>query len=46
MRNETLNILLIEDNLDHAELIMRSFQEHRITNRLYHMTNGEEALEY
>lgn len=41
-----MNILLVEDNPDHAELVMRSFQEHRIANRIHHVSHGEEALEY
>ncbi len=41
-----MNILLVEDNLDHAELVIRSFQEHRIANQIHHVSNGEEALEY
>src|SRR5699024_7396128 len=46
MKGEILNILLVEDNPDHAELVMRSFQEHRVANRIHHVTHGEEALEY
>jgi CheY-like chemotaxis protein len=46
MKGEFLNILLIEDNPDHAELVMRSFQDHRIANRIHHVTHGEEALQY
>lgn len=41
-----MNILLVEDNIDHAELVIRSFQEHRVANRIHHVSNGEEALEY
>ena len=43
---EALVILLIEDNPAHAELIRRNFETHRIANRLYHVTDGEMALEY
>jgi CheY-like chemotaxis protein len=46
MKGEFLNILLIEDNQDHAELVMRSFEDHRIANRIHHVTHGEEALHY
>jgi CheY-like chemotaxis protein len=43
---EALVILLIEDNPAHAELIRRNFETHRIANRLYHVTDGEMALDY
>ena len=43
---EALVILLIEDNLAHAELIRRNFETHRIANRLIHVTDGEMALDY
>lgn len=46
MKGEPLTILLVEDNPDHTELIMRSFQDHRVINRVYHVADGEEALDY
>ncbi|MCP4536194.1 MAG: response regulator [Chloroflexi bacterium] len=46
MEGEALVILLVEDNLDHAELIIRSFQNHRVVNQIYHVTDGEAALNY
>lgn len=41
-----LSILLVEDNLAHAELVKRSFEEHRVANALTHLTDGEQALNY
>lgn len=43
---EAIVILLIEDNPAHAELITRNFDAHRIANRLYHVADGEAALNY
>jgi CheY-like chemotaxis protein len=39
-------LLLIEDNMDHSELIMRCFRDHRVANKLYHVTDGKAALDY
>ncbi len=46
MKGQPLNILLVEDNVDHTELIKRSLEGHRIPNRLYHVPDGEKALDY
>ncbi len=46
MNGEPLVILLVEDNPDHAELIMRSLEEHRVANRIFHAPDGEAALDY
>jgi CheY-like chemotaxis protein len=45
-KGEPLCILLVEDNAAHAELVTRSFERHRITNRIYHVADGEAALDY
>ncbi len=39
-------ILLVEDNPSHAELVVRSFEEYHIVNDLYHVPDGEAALNY
>ena len=44
--DELRTILLAEDNPDHAELLMRSFKNHRVPNKIYHVRDGEEALDY
>ena len=39
-------ILLVEDNRDHAELIREIFGDHQGANRIYHVSDGEAALDY
>ncbi len=46
MDGEPLIILLVEDNPDHTELIMRNFTNHRVASRIYHVPDGEMALDY
>ncbi len=46
MNGEPLTILFVEDNPDHAELVMRSFEDHRVANRIFHLPDGEAALDY
>ncbi len=46
INGEPVNVLLVEDNISHAELVILSFEEHRIANRIYHVSDGEEALDY
>lgn len=43
---EPFTILLVEDNPAHAELVKLSFAEHRVPNRIFHLLDGEEALNY
>lgn len=46
LHGQPVVILLIEDNMAHAELITRNFEAHRVANRLYHVADGEAALNY
>ena len=39
-------ILLVEDNDDHAELILRSLQSVSMGTRIVRVTDGQEALDY
>lgn len=41
-----LRILLVEDNPAHAELIIRSLEEHQMPSDIYHVSDGELALDY
>ena len=46
MQNEPFLVLLVEDNPDHAELVIRNLAEHPIANRVIHLTNGQAVLDY
>lgn len=50
MKNETngkpLVLLLIEDNEAHAEMVKRSFEQHRVSNIIKHVDNGQAGLDY
>lgn len=41
-----LEILLIEDDQAHAELIIRCLENHPLNNRIHHLSDGEAALDY
>ena len=43
---QPVEILLIEDNPDEAQLTIRSLKGHNLANRLMHIDDGEEALEF
>ena len=42
----TILVMLVEDNMDHAELVKRTLEEHDIENRIQHFTDGQTALDY
>ena len=46
MTGEPLTILLVEDNPDHAELVMRNMEDFQVANRIIHVEDGEAALDY
>lgn len=46
MKGEPVLVLLIEDNDDHAELVLRQMSEHRIANKVIRLADGQEALDY
>ena len=46
MTDDAKIILLAEDDPDHAELLKHSFRNHRVHNRIYHVSDGEEAIAY
>lgn len=46
MRGEPLRILFVEDDDDHAELVVRGLNEHRVAAVIRRVTDGESALDY
>ena len=46
MNGEPLTILLVEDNPDHAELVMRNMEDFQVANTIIHVEDGEAALDY
>lgn len=46
INGKPLEILLVEDNLAHAELVMRSFEQNRVLNHIIHLEDGQIALDY
>ena len=46
MENNIVEILLVEDSMDDAELTIRSLRKNNLANNLLHLRDGEEALEF
>lgn len=46
MSGEPVIILLIEDNPDHATLVIRNFKSFKVANSIIHLEDGEQAIKY
>lgn len=46
MNGEPVLVMLVEDNIDHAELVKRTLAEHQIANKIIHFSDGQTALDY
>lgn len=46
MNYNSVEVLLVEDNMTDAELTIRELKKHHLANNLIHVKNGEEALEF
>ena len=46
MNNNEIEILLVEDNVNDAELTIRSLKKVNLANRLFHVKDGAEALDF
>lgn len=43
---DIVEVLLVEDNPRDAELTIRALKRHNLANRLFHVENGAEALDF
>jgi two-component system, response regulator len=46
MDYSSIDILLVEDNDNDAELAMRELKKNKLTSSLYHVRDGEEAFDF
>ncbi|MBX2917428.1 MAG: response regulator [Cyclobacteriaceae bacterium] len=46
MHNKIVEILVVEDSPEDAELIVRTLKKYNLANHLKHVQDGEEALNY
>ena len=46
MNPNSVEVLLVEDNVSDAELTIRELKKHNMANNLFHLKNGEEALDF
>jgi two-component system response regulator len=46
MNNNEVEILLVEDNINDAELTIRSLKKVNLSNKLFHVKDGAEALDF
>jgi len=46
MNPNSVEVLLVEDNINDAELTIRELKKHNLANNLFHVKDGEEALDF
>jgi len=46
IKSGSVDILLVEDNPNDAELTLHAFRKHKLTNRIHLVRDGAEALEF
>ena len=46
MIHNSVEVLLVEDNINDAELTIRELKKHNLANNLIHVKDGEEALAF
>lgn len=46
LMGDPIFVMLVEDNADHAELVIRTLEDHRIANKIRHFSDGQTAMDY
>ena len=46
VKGEPIVILLVEDDMAHAEIVRRNLEDFRVANKIVHVTDGQVALDY
>jgi two-component system response regulator len=46
MKTREIEILLVEDNPNDAELALNNFKKHNLANRIHWVEDGEQAIDY
>lgn len=46
MEGQEVTILFAEDNESHARLVLRCLEDHSVSNTIYHVRDGEAALDF
>jgi two-component system response regulator len=46
MKNEAVEIVMVEDNVDDAALALRALKKNSLANKLVHLKDGAEALDF
>ncbi|MEO8765729.1 MAG: response regulator [Ginsengibacter sp.] len=46
MENSEVEILLVEDDIDDAEMTIHAMHKHHLANKLIHVADGEEAMDF
>lgn len=46
MNSNAVDVLLVEDNINDAELAIRQLKKHHLANNLFHVEDGEAALDF
>lgn len=41
-----ISFLLVEDDEDHAQLVIRSLENNRVVNKIFHVKDGADALDF